>query len=208
MSVAEYLARELESDVKHEYLGGGVYAMPGPRNQHNLVASNILGSFWAQLRGRDCRAYNSDMKIRIRLFSHVRFYYPDVSVVCRPNPPDDSFQDEPVVVVEVLSESTRRLDEGEKKETYLAIPSLCLYLLVERSPGLSKSTAAPSRGSWTKSTPGAPSRCPRSRPSSGWRMSTRASDSHSEGRNCPPAPRGGSTTPEDRGGPLPGLKPE
>jgi Uma2 family endonuclease len=63
----------------------------------------------------------------------VRFYYPDVSVICRPNPQEDSFQDEPVVVVEVLSRETRRTDEGEKKDTYLTIPSLSAYLMIEQA---------------------------------------------------------------------------
>src|SRR3989449_10050858 len=95
VSVDEYLAGELVSPVKHEYLGGVVYAMAGARNVHNLIASNVLGSLHTRLRGRRCRAYNPDTKIRIRLPAHVRFYYPDVSVICRPNPQTDSFQDEP-----------------------------------------------------------------------------------------------------------------
>ena len=62
---------------------------------------------------------------------HVRFYYPDALVVCHPNPDDDHFQDHPVVIVEVLSESTRRTDLGEKRAAYLTIPSLKVLLLVE-----------------------------------------------------------------------------
>jgi Uma2 family endonuclease len=62
----------------------------------------------------------------------IRFYYPDASVVCRPNPPTDSFQDEPAVLFEVLSRRTRRIDEGEKKDAYLAIPSLSVYVLIEQ----------------------------------------------------------------------------
>src|SRR5205814_5197897 len=64
--------------------------------------------------------------------THVRFYYPDASVICRPNPQADSFQDEAAVLVEVVSKRTRRTDEGEKKDAYLTIPSLCAYLLVEQ----------------------------------------------------------------------------
>jgi Uma2 family endonuclease len=86
----------------------------------------------ARLRGSGCRLYNSDTKIRIRLPTHVRFYYPDVPVICRPNPPEDSFQDEPAVVVEVLSRKTRRIDEGEKCDAYVKIPSLVAYLLIEQ----------------------------------------------------------------------------
>ncbi len=131
VSVQEYLDAELDSPIKHEYLGGVVYATSGARNIHTLVASNILAALWSRLRGQPCRALNSDTKIRIRLPGHTRFYYPDVSVVCRPNPPDQVFQDEPTVIVEVLSDSTRRIDFGEKKDAYLSIPSLAIYLLVE-----------------------------------------------------------------------------
>jgi Uma2 family endonuclease len=132
ISVEDYLAGELVSPVKHEYLGGIVYAMAGARNAHNLIASNALGTLHARLRGKPCRPYNSDTKIRIRLPNEVLFYYPDVSVICRPNPPTDSFQDEPAVLVEVLSKGTRRIDEGEKKRAYVKIPSLAVYLLVEQ----------------------------------------------------------------------------
>src|SRR5262245_36689830 len=131
LSVDDYIAGELVSPVKHEYIGGVVYAMAGARNVHNLIASNALGLLHGRLRGKPCRAYNSDTKIRVRLPTHVRFYYPDVSVVCEPNSPDDSFHDHPVVIVEVLSQGTRRIDEGEKKDAYLTIPSLSVYLLVE-----------------------------------------------------------------------------
>lgn len=132
LSIEDYLAGELVSPIKHEYLGGVVYAMAGARNVHNLIATNALGTLHARLRGGPCRPYNSDTKIRIRLPTEVRFYYPDVSVICRPNPPTDSFQDDPAVLVEVLSKSTRRVDEGEKKDVYVTIPSLAVYLLVEQ----------------------------------------------------------------------------
>ena len=69
--------------------------------------------------------------MRLRLPSELCFYYPDVQVTCHPNPPDDSFQDNPAVVIEVISESTRRVDEGEKRTGYLALPSVEVYLLIE-----------------------------------------------------------------------------
>jgi Uma2 family endonuclease len=121
ISVEDYLAGELRSQIKHEYLGGFVYAMAGARNVHNVIATNVLGSLHARLRRRRCQPFNSDMKIRVRLPTHLRFYYPDVSVICRPNPQNDSFQDEPAVIFEVLSKATRRIDEGEKKDAYLTI---------------------------------------------------------------------------------------
>jgi len=132
ISVADYLAGELVSSVKHEYLGGAVYAMAGARNSHNLIATNITGSLFGRLRGKKCRPCNSDTKIRLGTSAFTRFYYPDASVICSSNPPGDSFQDHLVVLFEVLSRKTRRIDEGEKKDAYLTIPSLCVYALVEQ----------------------------------------------------------------------------
>jgi Uma2 family endonuclease len=132
ISVEDYLAGELISPVKHEYLGGVVYAMAGARNAHNLIASNTLVALGSRLRGLRCRPFNSDTKIRIRLPAQVRFYYPDASVICRPNPQTDSFQDEPAALFEVLSRRTRRIDEGEKKDAYQTIPSLSVYVLLEQ----------------------------------------------------------------------------
>lgn len=132
LSVEEYLAMELGATVKSEYVGGVVYAMSGARNAHNQIATNTLVALGGRLRGTQCRPFNSDTKIRLRLPSHVRFYYPDASVICHSNPPSDSFQDAPSAIVEVLSRSTRRIDEGEKREAYLTIPSLSVFLLIEQ----------------------------------------------------------------------------
>ncbi len=112
-------------------MGGVLYAMTGAGNAHNRVATNITIALGGTLRGRPCQVFNSDTKIQLMLPTQTRYYYPDVSVVCRSNPPTDSFQDEPVVVVEVLSPSTRRLDNGEKREAYLSLPSVRVYLMVE-----------------------------------------------------------------------------
>ncbi len=132
ISVEDYLAGELRSPTKHEYLGGIVHAMAGARVSHNQVASNTLISLGSRLRGKPCRPFGSDMKIRVVVHGQVRFYYPDVSVICRSNPPEELFQSEPVVIVEVLSKTTRRTDLTEKKDAYLTIPSLQVYVLIEQ----------------------------------------------------------------------------
>ena len=72
VSVEDYLAGELGSPVKHEYLGGVVHAMAGARNVHNRIASSTLGKLDARLLGRPCQPYNSDTKIRIRLPTQTR----------------------------------------------------------------------------------------------------------------------------------------
>jgi Uma2 family endonuclease len=131
LTIAEYLSGEKIGDVKHEYLGGTVHAMAGASNQHNAIAVNALLSLGTRLRGKSCRPFNSDTKVRIEYPDHTRFYYPDALVVCDLNPPTDHFQDRPVVIVVILSDSTRRADLGEKRDAYLMIPSLKVLIFVE-----------------------------------------------------------------------------
>ena len=132
VSVEDYLAAELKSPRKHEYLGGFVHAMAGASNNHNVISGNVFASLHSRLRGRQCRPYNSDTKIRVILPWQVRFYYPDVSVICESNSPHDSFQDAPILLVEVISKATRRTDTGEKLDAYQSISTLSVYLLVEQ----------------------------------------------------------------------------
>src|ERR1041385_8952690 len=92
ISIDEYLQGELDPPVKHEYLGGVIYAMAGARNAHNIIKLNTRTALQMRLRGRPCQPYDSDTKIRINLQTHTRFYYPDGSVVCRPAPQSYSYQ--------------------------------------------------------------------------------------------------------------------
>lgn len=131
LSVEKYLADELRSTVKHEYLGGVIHAMADVTNSQSIVATNVLAALQTQLHGRPCRAFNSNTKVRVRLPTQTCFYYPDGIVVRHQNGPHESHQDSPVVVVEVLSRLTRRTDMHEKKDAYLTIPTLSVYLLVE-----------------------------------------------------------------------------
>ena len=131
ISIDDYLAGELVSPVKHEYVAGTVYAMAGARNVHNTIATGLLISCGTRLRGKPCQPFNSDTKVRVRYPTHTRFYYPDGMIVCDPNPANATFQDQPVVIAEVLSDATRRTDEGEKRDAYCSIPSLSVYLLIE-----------------------------------------------------------------------------
>jgi Uma2 family endonuclease len=126
-----YLAGEEHAERKHEYVNGFVYAMAGGRIQHHRLASNVLTALSRRLGSGRCEAFNSDLKVRIRTENGVRFYYPDCTVVCEASDPDAVYVDNPVVVVEVMSRSTRRIDEGEKREGYLSLPSLAAYVLVD-----------------------------------------------------------------------------
>lgn len=108
-----------------------MHAMAVGSNRHNSIAFSCMLSLGNQLRGKSCEPFNNDTKVKIEFSDHTRFYYPDAMVVCQKNPDSDHFQTQPVVIVEVLSESTRRTDIGEKKDAYLSIPSLKVLMLVE-----------------------------------------------------------------------------
>ena len=131
VTVEDYLDGEFVSEVKHEYVGGRVHAMAGGTTRHSAVTTNVITSFGGALRGKQCRPFNSDLKIRIELPGQTRFYYPDAMIVCELREDTESWQDRPVVVVEVLSESTRRVDLTEKCEAYLTIPTLESLIFVE-----------------------------------------------------------------------------
>lgn len=131
LTVNDYLGGEELAATKHEYIAGAVHAMAGATNRHNIIAGNAYAASHFKLRGKKCRPFNSDTKVRLEYQGRTRFYYPDAMVVCDLNPEDDHFQQSPVVILEVLSKSTWRTDFGEKKEAYLALPSLRVLLFVE-----------------------------------------------------------------------------
>lgn len=131
LSPEDFLLGEDGAPQKHEYLNGVVYAMAGGTIRHARISGNIFGALSVGLRGKRCQPFNSDLLTRVRQGDDLRFYYPDVSVVCESNALDERYQDKPVVIFEVLSESTARLDRGEKREAYLTIPSLRVLVLVE-----------------------------------------------------------------------------
>ncbi len=132
MTVEEYLESEPLSDVRHEYLGGDVYAMAGATARHNIISLNIASSLRSQLRGGPCTTFIHDMKVRLQTRDDSYFYYPDVMVACDPADDDPLFRERPSVIVEVMSESTERLDRREKYFAYRTIPGLTQYILVDQ----------------------------------------------------------------------------
>ncbi len=132
VSVEDYLAAEELSPFKREYVDGWVRAMTGASVRHNEVTLNCLYRLKQVLRGKMCRPYHSDMKLRVGQQNSTRFYYPDVQVVCKVNAPTDLYQDSPVLIIEVLSPSTRQYDLDEKLGAYLQIASLEYYIVLEQ----------------------------------------------------------------------------
>jgi Uma2 family endonuclease len=129
VSVEEYLAAEETAFSKSECIDGWVRAMTGATNRHNQVKTNCLFLLMLALKGKRCRPFDSDTKVRIVRQSSTRFYYPDLQVVCEENAPTEVFQATPVLIVEVLSPSTRSYDLDEKLTAYLQIPSLQYYVV-------------------------------------------------------------------------------
>lgn len=128
--VPEYLEGEQHSDIRHEYLAGRVYAMAGAGEKHNLIAGNLFFHLRAAVRGKECRAFISDMKVRVE--QNDAYYYPDVMVTCDPQDTESLSKQLPCLIVEVLSPSTEAIDRREKLVAYRTLPSLRYYLLVSQ----------------------------------------------------------------------------
>jgi Uma2 family endonuclease len=133
LTVDEYLSGELKSEVRHEFLGGVVYAMAGTSEEHKTIAGNIFAALHAHLRGKPCRVFIVDMKVRLFIASEDLFYYPDLMVTCDPRDTDRYFKRHPNVLIEVLSPDTERTDRREKLFNYRGIDTLEEYVLVAQS---------------------------------------------------------------------------
>jgi len=144
LSPEEYLALERKAEFKNEYMDGVVYAFAGGSPRHNLIVANIIITLGGQLKGRPCRVYPSDLKVRTP--NSKRFFYPDVSVVCGDDEVADDEQDvllNPTLIVEVSSESTAAFDLS-----YQQIGSLQEYLLVSQDEILVEGYARQGNDTW------------------------------------------------------------
>lgn len=130
MSIDEYLAGEAESEIRHEYVGGRVYAKTGASDRHGLIVNALAFALTPAARRHGCQLFTSDMKVRLEIGGQTLFYYPDLLLSCDPDDREPYFSRSPCLIVEVLSESTERIDRREKLLAYQAIPSLREYLLV------------------------------------------------------------------------------
>lgn len=131
-TVEEYLSKEEQALTKSEYIDGWIRSMSGATLRHNRVKLNCLVQLALKLHGHRCQPFDSDTKVRIDQKEKKRFYYPDAQVVCDSNELTSVFQDHPVLIIEVLSPSTRRYDLDEKMTAYLTIPTLQCYLVLEQ----------------------------------------------------------------------------
>jgi Uma2 family endonuclease len=132
ISLEEYLELDRTSiDMKYEYVDGRIYAMAGGSTSHSLIAMNISTLLRVHLRGKACRAYNSDMKF---CPSEKVCYYPDVTVSCDPRDTQVIKHDiyYPRLVIEVLSPSTEMRDRTEKLAQYQKCQTIEEYVLVSQ----------------------------------------------------------------------------
>jgi len=131
ISESDYLEGECISELRHEYIDGFVYAMAGASRKHNLISSNISRELGNKLKQKKspCEIYSSDMKVKVNEFIKG-FFYPDVMVACDIN--DDYYQNSPVIIIEVLSNSTRKKDKTTKKQAYFSILTLQEYVLISQ----------------------------------------------------------------------------
>lgn len=130
---AEYLAMEEQADYKSEYYQGEIFAMSGGTGNHSLIGVNVNAELRSALLDKDCSVFGSDFKIRIE--ASDTGVYPDGTVFCGPIDYVEDRKDiatNPIVVIEVLSNSTAAYDRSGKFSHYRRIPSLKEYVLIEQ----------------------------------------------------------------------------
>jgi len=149
MTYAEYLAAEATAGVRHEFLNGEVWAMAGGTPEHAALAAALIGELGAALRGKPCRVYTSDL--RMRVLATGLSTYPDVSMVCgslETVAEDPDAITNPVLLAEVLSDTTEAYDRGAKAAHYRRLPSLHEYVLVSQAERLVEVYRRTEAGRW------------------------------------------------------------
>jgi Uma2 family endonuclease len=145
MSVEEYLEFERNSPVKHEFVGGRVYAMTGVSRPHSRVSGNIFRKLADDAEGGPCRVHQSDMKVPT---PDGPYYYPDVVFACGREPEDEYIEDEPCLLVEILSPNTESIDRREKLLAYRRIPTLRSYLIASQTEPMVERHFRDDNGDW------------------------------------------------------------
>jgi len=125
----QYLQGELVAEFKHEFIDGEAYAMAGASESHNLLSLNMASELRNQLKGTPCRTFIADMKVKVA----NDFFYPDVMVVCQQDNDFDYYKQSPVIIVEILSKSTRKFDKNAKRLKYQNISTLEEYVLIDQT---------------------------------------------------------------------------
>lgn len=134
ISKEEYLDMERDSEQRHEYYDGEIFAMAGGTPNHNRIVLNLANSLNVRFADRECEAFASD--VRVELDKDRHYAYPDVVVVCGGLEFADNREDtiiNPILIAEVLSDSTEAYDRGLKFKAYQNIASLKHYLLIEQN---------------------------------------------------------------------------
>jgi Uma2 family endonuclease len=134
LTVDEYLLLEDRSPIRHEYVGGEIFAISGEVVRHSIIAGELLVNFKNHLQGGPCTVFTSRIKVRVQVAGNDIFYYPDVVVACGPLDMDSTYLTHPSLIVEVLSPSTLATDRREKRLNYRHIQSLEEYVLVAQWP--------------------------------------------------------------------------
>jgi len=151
LTVEDFLKIRFASDQKAELSNGRIRMMAGGKSSHARVQINIVAWLRIALRGSGCRPFGSDMGVRTHDLS---LRYPDVSVFCGHNTFDDdqlTVFDDPKVLIEVLSPSTRDEDMGVKLPEYQSIPSVETIVFIEPDTGVMRLVQRTGRAAWNDS---------------------------------------------------------
>ena len=122
MSVEEYFELEKNSEIRHEYYQGEMFAMAGTTDIHNTIVLNCAMALRNALKGKNCNIYTESVKSEVQKDEY--YTYPDVMVTCDKRDKNDSYTKRfPIIIIEVLSKSTEDHDRGFKFVKYRDLKS-------------------------------------------------------------------------------------
>lgn len=126
-----YLELESRADTRYEYHDGAIVNMAGASNRHNEIGGTCYAHIRQAARKNGCKAFA--MEVKLFRYQSQRYLYPDVMLTCNPlDLQTASGVRNPLLIIEVLSNSTREADRSFKLREYLKLPSLRHYLLIEQ----------------------------------------------------------------------------
>lgn len=148
---ADYVALEMDSSSRHEFLDGEIYAMAGGSEEHSALSAAIVHALVNAVGSRPCRVHTSDLRIYVEAVGLATF--PDASVICGPlrqhGPSPEATALNPMMLVEVTSDSSEDYDTSTKLEAYLTIPTLREYVVVSHRERRITVHGRPAEGEWS-----------------------------------------------------------
>ena len=145
MTFDEFVAWEERQEMRYEFDGVAARALTGGTVAHSTLQTHLIAALGGALRGKPCRAFGNLLKVR----TATSIRYPDALIVCGPANPKATFAADPVVIFEILSPSSARVDLRAKNAEYQGLASVRRYVVLHQAQAAAEMFARDAEGEWT-----------------------------------------------------------